>query len=204
MNSNNGMPNKAMGLRAMHLEQMPPNEYVTLNPIEAEQYGDKWIRVKVSQLNSKYGINLRVHRYKEDGSIQIWHDPTPRDKPSQTSVTFERLVKLKQEQAQLAVQVRAEYNPELIQRLLTLQDQIELCLAELRQPLKNAAKKHSGGRLGQPLAVILAHLHINEEEWALLPKTEQTRQWVRAEVEIKQQQREGDQNDSQTYSSLDY
>lgn len=175
---------------ARQLELMPLNADYTFNPAEVQYFEEGWLRTRVSQLNQKHKINLRMHKYKDDGRMQIWHDPTPFEKVNRTSLTFDRLVELKRIHASLAERARSGEVFEVVGKLVQIQDEIDRCIEELKKSIKANPVAPKGGRIKQSLEAVLAWLKITPEEWKLIPGKEQMRQWVKAEVEMRNQIRE--------------
>lgn len=180
--------------RELKLETLAPGNNWTIPPAIVGNIGIPIIRERCSRINREFKANMRVHK-NNDGSVCVWHDPAPAPAKFKGSKAFEELADTTKRRNWLALQIRNELDNakkmELLDELGKLDDKISECLYQLKEAkLKKEAKKSKGGRIQQSLETVLKHIGVTEEIWNLLPKYEQTRRWIAAEVEIRDAQRQ--------------
>jgi hypothetical protein len=172
------LPNRSQQAKGLKLELLAPGQQRTIDTQTVESIGVPLIRERCSRINREFDGNFRVHKYP-DGSVGIWHDPSPRKIQVQPIVgnlleLRKQFVALPNDQAHL-------------NERLALHEQIQNIWESLKQPI---AKNAKGGLIRQPLEVVLNHIHLSKEEWDLIPSRDKTRIRIQAEIEIREQQRQ--------------
>jgi hypothetical protein len=188
------MPNsptqRSTELKFLQLHKMPTGEHWNFLVSDVERLNEKAIRIHVSQLNRQHHTNLKCHK-NEDKTLTVWHDPTPRTiKP--LNPLFEELLNLQAKVAQLKTEIKrklaclpqenASADLELYGQM---EDRLNVVVAKLKDEQIIHTRRNSGGRIIQPLDVILNRLGITKEIWDLQTGYEKTRRWIAEEVKIK-------------------
>jgi len=179
--------------KSWQLDKMPIDASWTLNSADVERLNERTIRVHVSVINRVHQMNLKSHK-NEDKSLTIWHDPTPRVvKP--LNPLFQELLDTQQRYNVLKAEIQFKHSQEPsinaseeLRLFGEAEDKINSILAALRQRQETWTRKNHGGRVAQPLGVILNRLGITREIWDLQTPNEKVRRWIAEEVKIKQEQ----------------
>ena len=183
---------KGEAFKILALDALKPSHQTIIEPIAVEWFGLAFIRVKVSELNRRNKMNLRVHKYPT-GQVGVWHDPNPIPPKFKGVGLFDQLLQVKRQHAELRKKHDVTQGHErnlMVNQLIELNEKAEEIVKEMKRQSEDKTRKNSGGRISQPLEVVLKHIGVTEAEWGLLPGYEQTRRWIKAELEIKEMQRE--------------
>ena len=182
--------NKGEAFKTVGIQELRPDEYLTLTPECVEWFGEGYLRARISMLNTSLDANFKTHGNK-DRSITIWYNPAPRIVKSKISPAINKLLELRTEFYNLTKQLPTNGTSNadtfaILDKREALQVEIDLALADLK---RNPVKTHKGNAVHQTLDVILAHLHLTKEDWELCSGRDKTQLRVQAEIEIRNAQR---------------
>lgn len=182
---------KSEAFKLLALDQLSPTHHIIIEPAAVEWFSLAFIRVRVSELNRRNKMNLRVHKYK-DGRVGVWYDPNPIPAKFKGIGLVDELIVVRREYAELSETINSLNSYTKIQaldKLIELNAKAEIIVAEMKRQSEDKTRKNKHGRIAQSLDVVLKHLGLTQDDWKLLPSYEQTRRWIKAEIEIRDKQR---------------